>query len=305
MPIPYHERAPRRRRQATATSVEGDGPGHRALAAGGRLGYITLNRPEKLNALSRPIKAPAVIFFFPCSARQARAATRRCAGWWSSAGKASAAPSRRLRPAPDAEGRTGEGDAVDDRDRLQDNIDRWLRVWDFPKPVIAQVHGYCLAGATQLCVMTDLTIVAEDARIGLPSLPVGGGYISPMWTWLVGPKRAKEMSFIPGSQIDGRTASDWGFANRAVPAARLADEVRQTAEAIAVVPEKILRLKKMSINRTMDAQGFRVAVSYGVETDALLHASEPVRAISGSIRRLGLRGAIEQFRAGGADESAG
>ena len=254
------------------------------------LGYITLNRPEKLNALSGPLlrEFDAVLE----EARrddEARVIIIRGAGRAFSAG---------YDLAPDAEGRADRGDVVDDRDRLQANIDRWLRVWDFPKPVIAQVHGYCLAGATQLCVMTDLTIVAEDARIGFPSIPIGGGYISPMWTWLVGPKRAKEMAFIPGSQIDGRTAAAWGFANRAVPADRLADDVRATAEQIAVVPAKILKLKKASVNRTMDVQGFRVAVGFGAETDAILHYSEPVENLSRMIRTEGLKGAIDRFRAG-------
>ena len=256
----------------------------------GRLGYITLNRPEKLNALSQPmLREFDEVLEAARHDDQVRVVIIRGAGRAFSAG---------YDLAPDAEGRAAAGDPVDDHERLQANIDRWLRVWDFPKPVIAQVHGYCLAGATQFCVMTDLTIVAEDARIGLPSIPVGGGYISPMWTWLVGPKRAKEMSFIPGSQIDGRTASAWGFANRAVPADRLADDVRQIAAAMAVVPAKILRLKKSSINRTMDVQGFRVAVGLGAETDALLHASRPVQQISGMIRESGLRGAIARFRGG-------
>lgn len=103
-------------------------------------------------------------------------------------------------------------DPVADRDRLRRNLDRFLAIWDHPKPVIAAVHGYCLAGATQLCVYTDITIVAEDSRIGEPSIPIGGGYIAPLWAPLVGPKRAKELAFVPGNSIDGRTAVEWGWA---------------------------------------------------------------------------------------------
>ncbi|WP_425569133.1 enoyl-CoA hydratase/isomerase family protein [Pseudonocardia xishanensis] len=97
------------------------------------------------------------------------------------------------------------------------NVNRYLAIWDHPKPVIAAVHGYCIAGATQMCVFADLTIVAEDARIGEPALPLGGGYIAPLWAPLVGPKRAKELAFLPGNAIDGRTAVEWGWANHAVP----------------------------------------------------------------------------------------
>jgi len=256
----------------------------------GNLGYITLNRPDKLNALSQGMLREFDEALEEARRdREARVIIIRGAGRAFSVG---------YDLSPDAEGRKDRGDTVDDRDRLQGNIDRWLRVWDFPKPVIAQVHGYCLAGATQLCVVTDITIVAEDARIGFPSIPVGGGFISPMWVWLVGPKRAKEMSFTPGSQIDGRTAAEWGFANRAVPADRLEQEVRETAERIAVVPEKILKMKKWAVNRIMDVQGFRTSVSFGAETDALLHASEPVEALTNLIREHGLKGAIDEFRKG-------
>jgi enoyl-CoA hydratase len=253
----------------------------------GNVGYLTLNRPEKLNAIS-----PAMLREFDEVLDEAqrddavRVLVIRGAGRAFSAG---------YDLSPDAEGRQQRGDPVDDANRLRWTLERWLRLWDFPKPVIAQVHGFCLAGATQLCVMTDITIVAEDARIGLPSIPVGGGFITPMWTWLVGPKR---MSVIPGSQIDGRTAAAWGFANRAVPAARLEDDVRETAGRIAVVPAKILQLKKASVNRTMDVQGFRSAIMLGVETDALLHASEPVQRLSGMIRASGLKGAIDRFNRG-------
>jgi len=256
----------------------------------GDVGYVTLNRPEKLNAISLPmLREFDEVLDEAQRDDAARVIVIRGAGRAFSAGYD-------LNPA--AEGRQHRGDTVDDFNRLRWMLERWLRLWDFPKPVIAQVHGFCLAGATQLCVMTDITIVAEDARIGLPSIPVGGGFITPMWTWLIGPKRAKEMSFIPGSQIDGRTAAAWGFANRAVPASRLEEDVRETARRIAVVPAKILQLKKASVNRTMDIQGFRTAIMLGVETDALLHASEPVQRLSGMIRESGLKGAIDRFNRG-------
>ncbi len=262
----------------------------------GNLGYITLNRPEKLNALSQPLLREFEEALDEAQRDQdARVIIIRGAGRAFSAG---------YDLNPSAEGRDHPGDPVDDRDRLQGNMDRWLRVWDFPKPVIAQVHGFCLAGATQLCIMTDITLVAEDARIGWPSIPVGGGYISPMWAWLIGPKRAKQMSFIPGSQIDGRTAAAWGFANYAVPADQLDAEVRSLAEQIAVVPAKILKMKKVAVNRMLDMQGFRAAVSMGAETDALLHASEPVEQLSGLIREHGLKGAIQEFRQGNLGEPA-
>jgi enoyl-CoA hydratase/carnithine racemase len=187
-------------------------------------------------------------------------------------------------------------DPVADRDRLARNVERYLAIWDHPKPVIAAVHGYCVAGATQLCVFTDLTIVAEDARIGEPALPLGGGYIAPLWAPLVGPKRAKELAFLPGNAIDGTTAVEWGWANRAVPAATLVETVEDLAARIARIPSDVLRIKKLSINRAMDAMGVRTAAVGVAEMDALLHLSPSVGQLRARIAEVGLKEMIAEFR---------
>jgi enoyl-CoA hydratase/carnithine racemase len=193
-----------------------------------------------------------------------------------------------------------ERDITYDHTRLERNIARFMKIWDHPKPVIAAVHGYCLAGATQLCVFTDITVVAEDAKIGLPSIPIGGGYITPLWTPLVGPKRAKQMSFVAGSQISGTTASEWGWANYAVPADQLLENVRALATEISRIPSEILRMKKLAVNRVAEVQGFRTIAPMGAETDALLHYSAAVERLTGTIRELGLKNAIQKFKTEGA-----
>ena len=147
-------------------------------------------------------------------------------------------------------------------------------------------------------VMCDLTIVADDAKIGFPSIPVGGGYISPMWSWLIGPKRAKELSFTVGSKISGTTAAEWGYANRSVPADKLEDTVKEMAQEIAKVPSKILKIKKLANNRTMDAQGFRHAIRAGAEFDAMLHFSNPVTKMTSFMREKGMQQAFDAFNAG-------
>jgi enoyl-CoA hydratase len=189
-------------------------------------------------------------------------------------------------------------DIVEDYGVLEKNLQYMMKLWDHPKPVIAAVHGYCLAGATQLCVFCDITVVAEDAIIGLPALPAGGGFITPLWTPLVGPKRAKQMSFVPNSRISGTTASEWGWANYAVPAAELEANVLDLARQIARVPARILRMKKMSINRAWDIMGFRQIVPLGAETDALLHYSKDCRQVGEAIREKGLKETIAAFNAG-------
>lgn len=187
-------------------------------------------------------------------------------------------------------------DPVADRERLARNVNRYLAIWDHPKPVIAAVHGYCVAGATQMCVFADLTIVAEDARIGEPALPIGGGYIAPLWAPLVGPKRAKELAFLPGNAIDGTTAVEWGWANHAVPADEVIHTVEDMAARMARIPSDVLRIKKLSVNRTMDAMGVRTAAAAVPEMDALLHLSPSVVQLREWIGEVGLKAAIAEFR---------
>lgn len=187
-------------------------------------------------------------------------------------------------------------DVAADQARLQRNVDRWLAIWDHPKPVIAAVHGYCLGVGAQMCVFADITIVADDARIGEPTVPIGGGYVAPTWVAQVGTKRAKELAFIPGNWIDGRTAVEWGWANHSVPAVELVEAVRSLADQIALTPPEVLRIKKLSINRAAEAAGFRAALDWIAEADASLHVDPAVLAIRERIRRDGLKAVMADYK---------
>ncbi|WP_323039983.1 enoyl-CoA hydratase/isomerase family protein [Gemmobacter sp.] len=200
-------------------------------------------------------------------------------------------------------GTAAEGPAADAA-RLQRNVDRWLAMWDHPKPVIAAVHGYCMGIAAQLCVFADITLVAHDARIGEPGLPIGGGYIAPTWTALVGPKRAKEFAFLPGNWIDGRTAVSWGWANHSMPAGRLIPAAETLAARIAQVPPAVLRAKKAAINRAAEAQGWRLATAGIAETDALLHLEPEVLRIRARAAAEGLKPVLAQFAGPSSNEIA-
>lgn len=189
----------------------------------------------------------------------------------------------------------GPPDVAADRDRLERNVERWLAIWDHPKPVIAAVHGYCLGVAAQMCVFADITIVSDDARIGEPRVPIGGGYVAPTWVSLVGHKRAKEFAFVPGNSIDGTTAVAWGWANHCVPAAELIAAVRGLAERIALTPAEVLRLKKLSINRAAEAGGFRQALSGIAEIDSLLHVAPAVLEVRAQMKARGLKAVIQDY----------
>lgn len=191
---------------------------------------------------------------------------------------------------------TSAKDSVSDYERLQRNLDRYLAMWDHPKPIIAAVHGYCSAGATQMCVYADITVVADNVRISEPTVPIGGGYIAPLWVPLVGPKRAKEFAFVPGNSIDGPTAVQWGWANHCVAADQLIAIVEDLARRIATIAPEVLRIKKLSINRAAESMGFRDASAAVAQMDTLLHFSTPVVELKQWIAQVGLKQAMAHYR---------
>jgi enoyl-CoA hydratase len=270
------------------------------LERDGNLAWLILNRPERLNAIN-----PAMLRELDAALTDLREDDSVRVVALRGAGRAFSSGFDLSRPAPQS-GQPGEAyvaeesapNAVHAFDRFGSTVKFFERIWDYPKPVIAAVHGYCLAGATQLCLSCDITVVADDAQIGFPSIPVGGGFISPMWMLYVGPKRAKQMSFVAGSKISGTTAADWGWANYSVPAADLVEDVTALARSIAKTPPGILRMKKYSVNRAAEVQGFRTIPGLGAETDALLHSSDEVREMQGWIRSDGVKGAIRRFEEG-------
>lgn len=185
-------------------------------------------------------------------------------------------------------------DPIADRDRLARNAERFAALWDHPKPIVAAVHGYCVGGGTQLALFADITVVADDASIGEPALPIGGGYIAAQWAPLVGPKRAKELAFVCGNSIDGPTAVAWGLANHSVPAERLVAAVESLAERIAKTPADVLRIQKLAVSRT--CEWMRQSTRIAAEMDALAHQSEQVRDVRRHAAQVGLKEAIATYR---------
>ncbi len=254
-----------------------------------KVATITLNRPEKLNALSRELLAE-----FEDALDDVGKDNEIRVVIIKGAGRAFSAGMDLTQPRPEGYVRP---DVEEDRQRTDETTQRFLKIWDLPKPVIAQVHGYCLARAAQMVTLCDITIIAEDARVGMPSIPVGGGLISPTLCWLIGPKLAKELTFNVGVHLTGKQLAEAGW-GRAVPADKLEEEVNTLAKSITRVPLPILRIKKQAINRVMDIQGFREAVHFGSEWDAILHYSKPVEELAKWLREKGLRQAIAEFNEG-------
>ncbi len=156
--------------------------------------------------------------------------------------------------------------------------------------------------ATQLAVCCDITVIAEDAVVGWPSLPLGGGLLSPMSCWLIGPKKAKELSYIAGSRMSGTEAHELGWANHAVPAADVLTRAEKIARQIARTPPDLLRIKKAALNRMMDLSGFTEVALAGAEFDAIAHDSPGMMSITAKIDELGLKGAMAWFDSQGDDD---
>lgn len=258
----------------------------------GPIAWLTLNRPDRLNALTTTMLDQLADALTELEHSDAKVVVIRGAGRAFSAGYD-------INPDAEEVGESHLRGPVADRNRQAAYIERFTQIWRHPQPVIAAIHGFCMAGASQLACFCDITVVAEDAVIAAsPALPLGGGFISPLWSFRVGPQRAKEMSFVPGRRIDGRTAVEWGFANTAVPAVELESYVRDLALSIATVPAPVLQMKKLAVNRVQEIQGFLTIAGFGADTDALIHTTSDVAEIQELVRDVGIKEAIRRFSGG-------
>jgi enoyl-CoA hydratase len=147
-------------------------------------------------------------------------------------------------------------------------VEGCFRVWDLAKPVIAQVHGWCLAGGSELAVACDLVYVAEDAQIGYPAVRTMSPPDNQYHAWLMGMRPAMEM-MLTGDAMSGLEAVRLGFANRAHPADRLEAEVLTMAGRIAQVDPELAQLNKRLVHRQMEAMGLRAGLRAGTDLHAL------------------------------------
>ena len=229
-----------------------------------RLGIISLNRPEKLNAINADLKRALVERFQDAERDPAtsvivlRAEGRSfCAGY-----DISHSPARAAR----------RGNALAWHESLTDDIALEMTPWDMAKPVIASVQGHCLGGGCELAMMCDLTIAADDALFGEPEIRfsnVGPALIMP---FVIGLKRARELLYL-GDPIDAQTALQYGMVNRVVPRAELEAATLKLARRMALISPEALAATKLAINRGADAAGFRNAIRAGLDVLAPLYAA--------------------------------
>ncbi|MDX1648656.1 MAG: enoyl-CoA hydratase-related protein [Myxococcota bacterium] len=225
-----------------------------------RVRRLTLNRPAKRNALHNRLRASLFRALEEADRDPAIAVTVvRGAGPCFSAGYDLAADNAKDLPFPSA-----GGDGFWPRHVAEG----WMRIWDLAKPVIAQVHGYCLAGGSELMAACDLAYVGESARIGYPPVRLMSPPDTQFHPWMAGMRAAMEL-MLTGDAVDGHEAVRIGLANRCFPDEELEARVLEVAERVARIPGDLQQLNKRSVHRAMEVMGMRAAIRAGTEIQAL------------------------------------
>lgn len=236
--------------------TDNPGPGVRRL---------TLNRPEKRNALSNALRTELFAALEAADRDDTvRVSIIRGAGTCFSSGYQLGGGNDQGQPYYTAGGIGNWPRHV---------IEGSFRIWDLAKPVIAQVHGYCLAGGSELATACDLVYVAQDAQIGYPPVRSMSPPDMQFHPWLMGLRNAMEM-MLTGDSISGTEAVAKGFANRAFPAEELEARVLEMAERVAKVPSDVQQFNKRSTHRAMEIMGVRAAIRSGAEMQALAFFTE-------------------------------
>lgn len=150
---------------------------------------------------------------------------------------------------------------------------RLLKLFDHPKPIIASVHGYCLAGGTDLMLAADLCVAADDAMFGYVDIRFGSGVVSMFLPWVIGVRAAKELLFTGEDRVPAAEAHRLGLVNRVVPRAELDAATLALAEEIAKNEPFVVQMTKRSVHRTWEEAGFRRAMEDNVEFDVLIETA--------------------------------
>lgn len=256
---------------------------------------ITLNRPEKLNALSMELQAELNTALWEAdNDTNVHAVILRGNGRAFSAGyDLSPLASRRADAAGDSYTAVYRGGRTFDDDAWQLERAQRLRmaIFDMHKPVIAQVHGYCLAGGTDIAFLCDIVIAAEDATIGFPPARAMGALPNNMWIYHCGPQWAKRL-FLTGDTITGAEAAKIGLVLKAVPADYLTQEVEGLVDRMAMIDTDLLSANKRIVNLQLELMGARTIQRMAAENDARAHLAPSVREFGRIAAEQGLKAAL-------------
>jgi enoyl-CoA hydratase len=262
-------------------------------AVDGAIATITLNRPEELNtivppmpeefeaAIGRAVRDPAVKVIILRGAGRAF-----CAGYDFGNGfhhwEENMNTDGKWDPGKDFVFATADAIAP---------TQKFMSMWRSPKPVIAQVHGWCVGGGSDTALCADLVIASDDAQIGTPYARMWGCYLSGMWLYRLGLTRAKEYA-LTGKPLSGKRAAEIGLINRSVPFDQLEATVRQTAEQLASIPASQLAAMKLIVNQAYENMGLNSTQTLGTILDGLMRNTPDALEFIRMAEQDGVRGAV-------------
>jgi len=265
--------------------------------ASGGVARITLNRPDKLNPLSLKMQAEISEALWHADNDRAvhcviiRGAGRAFSAGYDLSGADGDVPVSRLE---DEDGKYRGGRSIDDDIWQLERQQRYrMAAFDMHKPVIAQVHGHCMAGGTDLALLCDFVIVADDAIIGFPAGRDLGALPSQMWLYNVGPQWTKRL-MLTGDSITGAEAAQIGFAMKAVPVDLLEAECEGLAARMALIDADILAANKRAVNLGMELMGARTLQRLAVENDVRGHNAASAKRFVKRAGEVGLKTALRE-----------
>jgi enoyl-CoA hydratase len=263
-------------------------------AVDGPVATITLNRPERLNTIVPPMPDEIEAAVASATADAAvkvvvvRGAGRAFCGGYDFGGGF-----KHWGDALETDGRWDPGkDFVMATAPSLSPTQKLLSVWRCPKPVIAQVHGWCVGGGSDFALSADLVVASEDAVIGTPYSRMWGAYLSGMWIYRLGLTKAKEHA-LTGRPLSGREAADCGLINDAVPFASLEDTVAGLAADLARIPGSQLAAMKLVVNQAYENMGLGAIQTLGPILDGLMRNTPDAHAFIERAATDGVRAAIE------------
>lgn len=241
-----------------------------------RFAVLTLNRPEKLNAMNKTVIREIVHAVKACSADpEINALVITGAGRAFSSGY-------------DLVSADFEVDVETWREDMSENAQAWLEIWNAPIPVIAAVQGYALAGALELMMSCDLAIAADNAKFGEPEVRHNSGPPTLMMPWLLATRDVRWLMYT-GDLVDATEALRMHLVNKVVPADRLMEETRKLARKLARMPVPAIKFAKASINQQQVLAGLTGSFQYNVEAMAALHTTKGGREWMRKLKDLDLK----------------
>jgi enoyl-CoA hydratase len=184
-------------------------------------------------------------------------------------------------------------DPMVDHAMMSRNVRVFMSLFHASTPVVCKVHGFCVAGGTDLALCSDLLVIAEDAKIGYPPARVWGSPTTSMWAYRLGPQRAKRLLFT-GDSLSGREALEWGLATEAPPADRLDERTEALVARIARMPWNQLAMMKLLVNQSLYAQGLHQTQLLGTVFDGITRHTREGYAFQQRAAEAGFRQAVRE-----------